>query len=337
MGAVYRAEHVLIGKAAAIKVLHPEMSNNKEIVNRFFNEARATTQIHHAGIVEVFDFGYLPSGHAFLVMEFLDGMSMARALKTRGRFGEGDAAMLLRAVSSALAATHAKGIVHRDLKPDNIFLVPDRRLADRRAPQAARLRHREAQRAVDRWQHDAHRLGDGHADVHGAGAVPRQRRRRSPRGSLRDRLHLLRARVRSSAVHQPRRWRADRRAPVRVAREAVGVRADLRRRRRADHGAPREGSPDERPQTARELGQRLQKLAETLGSGDVVEPERRHVAETCARSRCPTCRPGARAALGGDEERPSRRRSRASTRCTSRRRRGSPPSTRPTPSRRQRR
>jgi serine/threonine-protein kinase len=125
MGTVYKAEHTLIGKHAAVKVLHPELTTNKDIVNRFFNEAKATTRIKHPGIVEVFDFGYLPSGHAYLVMEFLEGMSLARRLKTRGRIGEGEAAMMLRSVCSALTAAHAKGIVHRDLKPDNIFLCPD--------------------------------------------------------------------------------------------------------------------------------------------------------------------------------------------------------------------
>jgi serine/threonine protein kinase len=125
MGTVYRAEHTLIGRAAAVKVLLPEMSAKPEIVDRFFKEARATSRIQHPGIVEVFDFGYLPSGHAYLVMEFLAGMPLSKWLKAHGRTSEGEAAMMLRAMCSALAAAHAKGIVHRDLKPDNIFLVPD--------------------------------------------------------------------------------------------------------------------------------------------------------------------------------------------------------------------
>jgi eukaryotic-like serine/threonine-protein kinase len=125
MGAVYRAEHVLIGKLAAVKVLHPELCSNQDVVNRFLNEARAATAIKHPGIVEVFDFGHMESGEAYLTMEFLEGMSLARRLTMRGQMGEGEAAMLLRGVCSALSAAHAKGIVHRDLKPDNIFLVTD--------------------------------------------------------------------------------------------------------------------------------------------------------------------------------------------------------------------
>ena len=77
MGTVYRAEHVLLGKSAAVKILHPELRHNREAVSRFFNEAKTTTQIKHPGIVEVFDFGHLPSGDGYLVMEFLEGASLA--------------------------------------------------------------------------------------------------------------------------------------------------------------------------------------------------------------------------------------------------------------------
>ena len=102
MGTVYYAEHALIGRTAAVKVLHPELSHSKEIVNRFFNEAKATTSIKHPGIVEVFDYGYLASGDGYIIMEFLEGMSLARRLKKGGRYGEGEAAMLVRGICSAL-------------------------------------------------------------------------------------------------------------------------------------------------------------------------------------------------------------------------------------------
>ncbi len=125
MGSVYRAEHVLIGRLVAIKVLLPEFTANREIVNRFFNEAKATTAIRHPGIIEVFDFGYLDNGRAYIVMELLEGMTLARRAKMIGAMNEGEAAGLLRSVCSALAAAHDKGIVHRDLKPDNIFLIHD--------------------------------------------------------------------------------------------------------------------------------------------------------------------------------------------------------------------
>ena len=126
MGTVYRAEHTTQGKPAAIKLLHPELSHNRSIVDRFFNEAKATTSIRHPGIVDVFDSGYLPSGNAYLVMEFLEGEPLSRYLKRRGgRIPEAEAAWLIRGLCSPLAAAHGKNIVHRDLKPDNVFMVPD--------------------------------------------------------------------------------------------------------------------------------------------------------------------------------------------------------------------
>jgi serine/threonine protein kinase len=131
MGAVYRAEHALIGKPAAVKVLLPELSMNRDVVGRFFNEARATTQIRHPGIVEVFDFGYLPDGQAYLVMEFLDGEPLSRRIHRLGQLDEASATGILRAVCAALTAAHAHGIVHRDLKPDNIFLVRDPEIGER--------------------------------------------------------------------------------------------------------------------------------------------------------------------------------------------------------------
>ena len=125
MGAVFRARHQLLERPAAIKVLLPELSTNREIVNRFFNEARAATAIRHAGIVEIYDFGYMPSGVAYIAMELLDGEPLSRRLAAVGRLDESSCLLYTRGIASALAAAHARGIVHRDLKPDNIYLVPD--------------------------------------------------------------------------------------------------------------------------------------------------------------------------------------------------------------------
>jgi serine/threonine protein kinase len=125
MGTVYRAEHTLIGRLAAIKILHPELCANRTIVNRFFNEARTTSSIKHPGIVEVFDFGYMASGHAYLIMEFLEGRPLSHRIRARGTMAEGEAAMLLRGVCTALSAAHDRGVIHRDLKPDNVMVIPD--------------------------------------------------------------------------------------------------------------------------------------------------------------------------------------------------------------------
>jgi tRNA A-37 threonylcarbamoyl transferase component Bud32 len=124
MGVVHAAEHALLGRRAAIKVLRSELSRNEEAVTRFFNEARAAAAIRHPGIVEVYDFGWTPDGAAFLVMEYLEGESLTQRSE-RARFRWPAALAIARQIAGALAAAHAMGIVHRDLKPDNVFLVPD--------------------------------------------------------------------------------------------------------------------------------------------------------------------------------------------------------------------
>src|SRR4051812_48281306 len=124
MGAVFRAHHELLGKPAAVKLLRPELTSRPELVQRFFNEARAASAIRHPGIVDVFDFGYTDDNRAYLVMELLEGELLFDRI-ARGRMAELDAARIARGIASALTAAHGMGIVHRDLKPDNIFLVPD--------------------------------------------------------------------------------------------------------------------------------------------------------------------------------------------------------------------
>jgi serine/threonine protein kinase len=124
MGAVYAAEHVLLGRPAAIKVLLPELSQKQDIVMRFFNEARAATAIRHPGIIEIYDFGWTPEGAAFIVMERLVGETLGQR-SSRVRLRWPAVLAIARQIAGALAAAHATGIVHRDLKPDNVFLVSD--------------------------------------------------------------------------------------------------------------------------------------------------------------------------------------------------------------------
>src|SRR5436190_4389467 len=125
MGSVWLAEHVMLGRRAAIKVLHPELSNRAEIVTRFFNEARAATSIGDPGIVQIFDFGHHSDGSAYIAMELLDGEPLDRRLARHGALGLPEALRIMRQVASTLGAAHARGIVHRDLKPENVFLVRD--------------------------------------------------------------------------------------------------------------------------------------------------------------------------------------------------------------------
>ena len=125
MGAVYLAEHPFMGRKAAIKVLRRELAEDRGLVERFMNEARAANAIHHPNIIDIIDVGLLPSGIPYLMMEFLEGESLARRIERQGRLPVADAVAVATQTASALQAAHDKGIVHRDLKPDNLYLVPD--------------------------------------------------------------------------------------------------------------------------------------------------------------------------------------------------------------------
>jgi eukaryotic-like serine/threonine-protein kinase len=125
MGAVYLAEHPLIGRKVAIKVLLSDVSRDADNVGRFFNEARAAASIRHPALVDVFDFGTLPEGSAYLVMDYLEGDTLAGRLAERKRLPAETSVAITRQVASGMAVAHAKGIIHRDLKPENIFLMAD--------------------------------------------------------------------------------------------------------------------------------------------------------------------------------------------------------------------
>jgi serine/threonine-protein kinase len=131
MGVVFRGEHVRIARTAAIKVLIPELTQNASALQRFFTEARATSLIRHPGIVDVYDCDVDAAGRAYIVMEHLDGETLADRLRRTDSIPWATACELARQVADALAAAHASGIVHRDLKPENVFLVRDRADADR--------------------------------------------------------------------------------------------------------------------------------------------------------------------------------------------------------------
>ncbi|HET6611170.1 MAG TPA: serine/threonine-protein kinase [Kofleriaceae bacterium] len=125
MGEVYLAEHVMMGKQAAIKTLRREYCANSEVVSRFFNEARSATMVKHPGIVDIYDFGHHADGSAYIIMELLEGQELSKRLAGGKQLPAAEIAELGAQVADALAAAHAAGIVHRDLKPDNIFLCPD--------------------------------------------------------------------------------------------------------------------------------------------------------------------------------------------------------------------
>ena len=130
MGRVYKGVQPQIGSRVAIKVLSRECSDRRDLVDRFFSEARAVNLIRHEAIVNVLDLASLPDGRPYIIMEYLDGAPLAAAIESVPHGGPlplGSIARLAVEVLDALGAAHAKGIVHRDLKPDNLFVTPSGR------------------------------------------------------------------------------------------------------------------------------------------------------------------------------------------------------------------
>jgi serine/threonine-protein kinase len=129
MGVVYEAEHQTMGRRAAIKVLRAELVRDQEVIRRFFNEARATNEIRHSGIVQIYDCGTTADGAPWLIMELLQGENLSARIRRLGRLHAAGAVEIAAQTTSVLGAAHDAGIIHRDLKPDNLFIVRDPDLA----------------------------------------------------------------------------------------------------------------------------------------------------------------------------------------------------------------
>ena len=127
MGAVYLAEQVAVGnRPVALKVLSRKLLDDPNFLLRFQNEAASTGRIHHANVVTIYESGQADDGTPYIAMEFLEGESLAEALKRRGALSVPEVAEILQQAARGLNAAHKLGIIHRDLKPDNIFLTyPD--------------------------------------------------------------------------------------------------------------------------------------------------------------------------------------------------------------------
>ena len=122
MGIVYGARHAAVGKLVAVKALRAHLASDAEAIQRFNAEATAATSIGNQHIVETFDFGRLPDGTAYMVMEYLEGRSLAELIEGWSPLPLERITKIGLQIAEALNAAHLAGIVHRDLKPDNIFL-----------------------------------------------------------------------------------------------------------------------------------------------------------------------------------------------------------------------
>ena len=122
MGAVYRAIHLGLERPVAIKVLKPEFAADPEVADRFMREARTMAKLRHSRAAMIYDAGRLPDGRPFIVMEYVEGQTLADTLARDGRFAPERAVRIACEICEVLSEAHALGIVHRDLKPSNIMI-----------------------------------------------------------------------------------------------------------------------------------------------------------------------------------------------------------------------
>jgi serine/threonine-protein kinase len=123
MGVVYQCRHKIIDKKVAMKILRGELAREKEVTDRFLIEAKAASAIGNEHVIDISDFGQLPDGAAYFVMEFLDGQPLSSVLAGNTAIPATRIVHVGLQLAKGLAAAHKAGIVHRDLKPDNIFLI----------------------------------------------------------------------------------------------------------------------------------------------------------------------------------------------------------------------
>lgn len=123
MGVVYKAKHLLMHRTVAIKMLLPEVVASETALARFQQEAQAASSLSHPNILTVFDFGQTTDGKPYLVMDFLEGKSLAEILQDEDYLPVERAVPIFIQISAGLAHAHGKGVIHRDLKPANIMLV----------------------------------------------------------------------------------------------------------------------------------------------------------------------------------------------------------------------
>ncbi|HEV2862718.1 MAG TPA: serine/threonine-protein kinase [Pyrinomonadaceae bacterium] len=122
MGTVYRASHLGLERPVAVKILKQEFAAHPEVADRFMREARTMARLKHPRAAMIFDAGHLADGRPFIVMEYVEGATLAEVLAREGRFDPARAVRVAAEILDVLAEAHALGIVHRDLKPSNIML-----------------------------------------------------------------------------------------------------------------------------------------------------------------------------------------------------------------------
>ena len=123
MASVFRAEHVNTGVSFAVKILHQDLSTNPEVAARFQREVQAYRRVQHPHVVVASDFGRLPDGCLYMVLEYTAGDDLCTVLYRQGAFGQERAVKIALQLTLGLVSAHAAGVIHRDLKPENVMLV----------------------------------------------------------------------------------------------------------------------------------------------------------------------------------------------------------------------
>lgn len=122
MGVLYKARHKFMDRFVAIKFLHPELTLDFNNLKRFRQEAQSSSYLSHPNIISVFDFGIAPDGEVFLVMDYLEGRTLADELQLHGVMDIDKAVAIFEQICDGLEHAHSRGVIHKDLKPSNIML-----------------------------------------------------------------------------------------------------------------------------------------------------------------------------------------------------------------------
>src|SRR5688572_13624575 len=124
MAAVFRVEHLGLGRDMAIKVLHPQLSSHAEVSARFDREAKSASRLDHPNCVQVTDFGSTEHGMKFMIMQLLEGRELSHVMR-EGPMEPLRALELTVQILRGLEHAHRQGVIHRDIKPENVFVTRD--------------------------------------------------------------------------------------------------------------------------------------------------------------------------------------------------------------------